>query len=116
MTLPYCFLNTEIRNVVRCHWQRYQTQRYAVDQTQHTRVPGSARNSLSMYHNYNNNNTAGSGDAGAGHAHTGKGFMGRYERPTVTKATCKLDPVCEPDLSHLPKQTVISLQCLADTL
>ena len=55
VTLPYCFFNTEIRNVVRCHWERYQTTRTVVENlttiqnNQHTRTTNaaSARSSLS---------------------------------------------------------------------
>ncbi|TRY80003.1 hypothetical protein TCAL_07041 [Tigriopus californicus] len=53
VTLPYCFLNTEIRNVVKNHWDRYQTNRTVVEGIQNvTRGGGqSGRNSFSFYNN-----------------------------------------------------------------
>lgn len=65
VTLPYCFLNTEIRNVVKNHWDRYQTTRTVVENINNVTRAGtlrreggngvfganSARNSLSFYNN-----------------------------------------------------------------
>jgi len=56
VTLPYCFLNTEIKNVVRSRWARFQTARSsaaAIDRN----ARRSTRNSLQCYNYTQNNHT-----------------------------------------------------------
>lgn len=46
ITLPYCFLNTEVRTVLKTNWERWQTNRHLGDNS--SRETRSTRNSLSQ--------------------------------------------------------------------